>query len=81
LHPISAGAVTRKGRAVSADRAACADKPVLFAQAALFTIGFPHVLRVSSLWQPYVFSFLGVLAISLALLVVVVLTAGLILGK
>jgi hypothetical protein len=32
-------------------------------------------------WQPHVFSFLGVLAITLALLVVVVLTAGLILGK
>ena len=66
---------------MSADRAACADKPVLFAQAALFTMVFPNVLRVSSLWRPHVFSFLGVLAISLALLVVVVLTAGLILGK
>jgi len=32
-------------------------------------------------WRPHVFSFLGVLAITLVLLAVVVLTAGLILGK
>jgi hypothetical protein len=76
-----AGAVTRKGRAVSADRAACADKPVLFAQAALFTIAADSSSASPPLWRPHVFSFLGVLAITLALLVVVVLTAGLILGK
>jgi len=43
-----AGAVTRKGRAVPANRAACADKHVLFAQAALFTISRPSGARIPS---------------------------------
>lgn len=74
--------MTRKGRAVSADRAACANEHVLFAQAALFRIpAESRCLSPFPPWRPHVFSFLGVLAITLVLLFVVVLTAGLILGK
>ena len=74
-------------RAPPASCAAGANKPALFAPAVLFTVPEPlipsrHPPPIPSFSRsPTVFSLLGVIGITLVLLLVVVLTAGLILGK